>query len=673
MKKIIMLTLLLMALSISLNLQIKASAQAAYGVPYQTYTLNAEGRYVPTQAAYIPVGQLGSALGLRNPEDVFMLEDVFYIADTGNKRIVIASLEGELLDVLSNPEFQQPTGIFVKDGMVYVADKAAKKVFKIDLATKNILQVIEKPTSPIFGQKNDFVPTKVAVDASDSIYIIGEGSTSGIIQVNYAGEFIGYLGINTVTLTLRRILYNFFVRDSELASSLPASPTNVALGLKGSILSTNANVRETFKRLNISGLNTLSEETVYPNSPLSDIWMSQEGYIFLVADNGDIFEYDPNGNMLFFFNTKDTSQTKALGLTNMPKGVVTDALGNLYVLDRGYNTLHVYQKTVFVELLHQAVTLYNDGRYLESKPLWEEIIRQNSSFALAHSALGSALLKQGDFDGALQEFYDAKDHQGYSDAFWEIRNAWLQNHLSTWIVGLLVFWMAYAIMKRVYLKSSLHETIRKKTDAFRNHKLVKEVSLSLHAIKQPFDMFFDIKRYDRASVKSGFIVFGLFVLVYLINIYATGFLFQNPNPNSLIIELVIVIAAFFLYVVVNYLVSTLNDGEGRLKDVFIASAYVLIPFILFTLPMTLLSHVLTYNEAFLFDFYHQIVTGWTIILLIISVKGIHNYTFWETVRNIVMILFGMFILILLGLLIYAFMGQLVEFVISLVKEVIYRV
>jgi tetratricopeptide (TPR) repeat protein len=673
MKKLVMFALFLMLLSVSINFNTQASNQATYGVPYQTYTLNAEGRYVPTQSAYIPVGNYGSSLALKNPEDLFVKDDIFYIADTGNKRIVMSSLEGTLLDTVTSPEFQQPTGVFVKDGFMYVADKAAKKVFKIDLADDSIVQTIEKPTSPIFGQKNDFVPTKVVVDSSDSIYIVGEGSTSGIIQVNYAGEFVGYLGINTVALTLRRILYNLFVRDSELASSLPASPTNVALGLKGSILTTNVNVRETFKRLNISGINTLSQNTSYPTSQLSDIWMNHENYIYLVSENGDVFEYDENGNLLFFFNTKDTSQTKSLGLTNTPKGIATDELGNLYILDRGYNAIHVYQRTVFVDLVHQAVTLYNDGRYMESKPLWEEIIRQNSSFALAHSALGSALLKQGDFESALSEFFDARDYQGYSDAFWEIRNVQLQQNLSTWMLALIIFWVVFAISKKIFIQSSLHASYVTWKQGILNRKLIKEVTLSLHAIKQPFDMFFDIKRYNRASVKSGFIVFGLFVLVYLVNTYATGFLFRNPNPNNLLIELVIVIAGFFLYVLVNYLVSTLNDGEGRLSDVFIATSYVLIPFIIFTLPMTFLSHFLTYNEAFIFDFYHQIIFLWTLLLIVLSVKGIHNYTFLETIKNILIIIFGMFILVLIGLLIYSFMGQLIEFILSVIKEVIYRV
>jgi DNA-binding beta-propeller fold protein YncE len=673
MKKLMMIVILLMSLMIFTNLNTEASSLSNYGIPYQTYTLNSNARLIPTQTAYIPVGNFGGSLGLSSPEDVYYYENELYIADTGNKRIVISSLDGDLINTIDLAEFKQPTGLFVKENFVYVADKLEKKVFKIDLDTELIVQTIEKPTSPIYGQKNDFVPIKVAVDSSDSIYIVGEGSTSGIIQVNYAGEFVGYLGINSVTLSLRKILYNFFVKDSDLASSLPASPTNIALGAKGSILSTNVNVRETFKRLNISGLNTLLPTTNYPVATLSDIWMNGENYIYTIAESGDVYEYDSNGNMLFYFNTRDYSMTQSLGLTSSPKGVITDDLGNLYILDKGYNSIHVYQRTVFVDLVHSAVTLYNDGKYIESKPIWEEIIRQNSSFALAHSALGAALAKEGDFDGALSEYYDAKDYLGYSNAYWEIRNVAIQENLPVFaliFIGLFIF---LKVGMAIFRKSLLYPKYIGFKERVKEKKLVREVSFSMNAFKHPNDMFFGIKRYNEASYTSGFIVFGLFVLVYLINIYATGFLFRTSNLNNVLVQMVTVLAIFFLYVLVNYLISTLNDGEGRFKDIFIATAYVLIPYIILTLPMTFLSNYLTYNESFIFEFYHQILLWWTIILIVMSIKGIHNFTFWETVKNILIILFGMFILILIGLLIYSFMGQLIEFVLSIIKEVIYRV
>jgi sugar lactone lactonase YvrE len=674
MKKIITLLLIITTTFALLHTEVKASDPSDYGVPYQTYTLDSLKRRIPTQTAYIPVGVLGQDFGFTQPQDLFYKDQEFYVADTGNKRIVRLSLQGDLIDIYTHEEFVEPTGVFVKDDTLYIADRVAKKVFLMNLDTKEITQTIIKPISPIFGQQNDFVPIKVAVDSSNSIYIIGEGSTSGVIQVNFAGEFIGYLGINTVPLSLRKILYNFFVKDSDLVGNRPPSPTNIALGSKGSILTTNINVYETFKRLNITGVNTLSGTTVYPGVVFTDIWMNEENYIYMVTDQGEIFEYDSNGNMLFTFNAGSQGIRQTLGLVFRPTGIVTDDIGNLYVLDAGTNTfIQVYQRTVFVDLVHEAVTLFNDGKYLESKDLWIEIIRQNSSFALAHSALGYALAKEGNYEEALEEFYDARDYKGYSDTYWQIRNQAIQENLTMWVLVIIGLFVFLKVFKKVFKKTPAYDTYLDIKHKIVDRKLSQEVLYSLNVIKQPHEMFFGIKRMNKASYKSGFIVWGLFLLVYLINIYGTGFLFRNATLNNVLIELVTIIAIFALYVIVNYLVSTLNDGEGRFKDVFIASSYVLIPFILFTLPMTVISHVLTYNEAFIFDFYHQIIFFWTVILIVMSISGIHNYRFLETVKNILIIIFGMFILILLGLLIYAFMGQLIEFVSSLIKEVIYRV
>ncbi|KFZ26689.1 MAG: NHL repeat protein [Candidatus Izimaplasma bacterium HR2] len=673
MKKNIMSIFIVLIISMFINIVVPTAA-GSYGIPYDTYTLNASGEKVQTQTAYVPVGYIGEQLDFDQPQDMFILEDVFYIADTGNKRIVKMSIAGELIDEYSFDEFVEPVGVFVKNETIYVADKGASSVFLINETNKEIEQVITKPTSPIYGQQNEFTPLKVVVDSSDSIYVIGEGSTSGVIQLNYAGEFIGYLGINSVDLSIRKILYNFVVNDPNLSNNRPASPTNIALGTKGAILTTNTNVFETFKRLNITGINTLNGSTVYPTGELADIWMSVDEYIYLVTKTGEVYEYDANGNMLFHFNAASYGIRQSLGLIHQASGIVTDESGNLYILDAGsYGFIHVFQKTSFVNLIHDAVTLFNDGKYIESKELWEEILRQNSSFALAHTALGYAYAKEGNFEFALSEFYDAKDYNGYSTTFWEIRNIKIQENLGTWLIVFIIGIIIFKISKKSIKHSGFYSKYSTKITHFRNEKTIKEMLYSLNILKHPYDTYLSIRRMNVASYKSAWIVFISFIFVYLIDIYGTGFLFKSTNTNQIWIQFLIVVSTFGLYVIVNYLVSTLNDGEGRLKDIFIASSYALLPFIIFTLPLTLVSHVLTYNEIFIYEFYKGVILTWTILLIFISIQGIHSYKFIETIKNTITIIFGMFIVMLLGLLIYAFLGQIITFILSIIKEVIYRV
>lgn len=440
-KKILIFLMLITSFTLLFGIKTNSNALSNTtnnGIPYQTYTLGTNG-LIPTQTAYIPVGTIGNDLNLTKADDFYYYNNSIYIANTANKSIQQISTNGTLIKTYLSTEFKAPMGVFVDEDAIYVADSTAKKVFKLkhetnDLDLNNnaiITLTVEKPVSPLFGN-NEFSPTKVAVKANGNMYIAGTGSNNGIIEVNYLGEFLGFIGINNVEKSLRETIYDLFVKGST-ASKKPSAPLNVALGEKGSILTINSkDTTETFKRLNITGINTLPATTNYPQVDLADITMSDNNFIYIAGKNGEIYQYDSKGNLLFYFNTKDESQTKVLGLTRSPSGIIVDNNGNLYILDSTYGNIQVYQKTVFVELVQNAVTLYNEGRYIDSKPLWKEILKENSSFSLAHTALGSALSKEGKYDEALEEFEIAKDYSGYSATYWEIRNQAIQKNLPLW-------------------------------------------------------------------------------------------------------------------------------------------------------------------------------------------------------------------------------------------------
>jgi len=133
-------------------------------------------------------------------------------------------------------------------------------------------------------------------------------------------------------------------------------------------------------------------------------------------------------------------------------------------------------------------------------------------------------------------------------------------------------------------------------------------------------------------------------------------------------EVAYVVAALFLWNAANYLVSTISDGEGRLRDVVIGTAYSLFPYALFALPIALLSNALTLNEVFLYEFSVNLVWAWVGLMLFLMVKEIHNYTLSETVRNILVTLFTMAMLLLTAYILYVLFDQLFEFISAVVQE-----
>ena len=64
--------------------------------------------------------------------------------------------------------------------------------------------------------------------------------------------------------------------------------------------------------------------------------------------------------------------------------------------------------------------------------------------------------------------------------------------------------------------------------------------------------------------------------------------------------------------------------------------------------------------------------GWVIILLILAIKEVNNYTAKETFKIICLTLFTILIMILLVFIIYVLWAQVFEFISAIVGEVVYR-
>ena len=686
------------------------------GIPYETMTLGTDNRLVPTQTAYIPYGILNDDVQFKNPQDLYIYEESMYIADTGNARIVNLDLNGNLNFTITNTQFKAPTGVFVRSDEVevtagvfeerdyiYIADASAElgnnafgAVFKYEYDGINEPQLVRtygRPVEPLFGKNTKYQPTKIAVANSGYMYIIGEGSTNGLITMNDEGQFMGFVGINTATFSLRKFFYKLFMGDSGLAGSRPDAPTNVAIGSNGNIYTTNININETFKRLNISGQNTLAANTYYPSTEdeIADIAISSDNYTYIATKSGMLYEYDIKGNLLFAFNTANAGGIDVFGLNTKLSGIEIDDKGNIYTLDPDKGKIQMYQRAGFVDVLHKAVDLYNDGRYLESKDLWENILKQNTNFALAHTALGFALFKEGNYSAALEEFHQSKNFNGYSQVFWEIRNTYIQAYTGTALLILIAVYVLYRVLKFILMRNAKeykgklvpefvynrkvrYDEKEKSKIELKFIKLKEELSYSMNIFKRPADMCYGIKKENKASYLSAIIVLIAFVAVVICDSYATGFLFRNHGGmGNAFTQILAILAVFMLWCGTNYLVSTLNDGEGWFKDFFIGTCYCLIPFIIFKIPMILLTHVLTYNEQFIIQFANVVIYAYTAILVLIMIQYIHQYTFKETIKNILITIFGMVIFALMILLVYMFASQLVDFVISLIKEVIFRV
>ncbi len=646
---------------------------AMYGdVPYKTYTMGPNGFIVETRNAFVPEKFFFPSI--MNAEDIFVDKDgSIYVADTGNMRVLKINPDMSE-EVFSDYMFFMPTGIFVSDDLVYVADSGN---FSVCVFNKDgeLLKEIGKPSQPLFGSKNQFIPLKVAVDERKNIYVISEGSTDGIVCLNSAGEFMNYLGANRPDVSLKMLLQRiiFTGAKGQFLKLRPPSPTNIAIDADGIVYtSTYGLERNSIKKFNVAGVN-IFENRIYGDPNIVDIGLDKFNNVYAVDSKGFIIISNSLGDLLFIFGNKD-SLAERKGLLTNPSALEVAGDGRVYVLDKEKNSITVFKPTDFADLVFKADSMYIQGLYLQGKDEWKKIQSLNSSFLLSYKALAKAYFKEGLYGQSLEYFRVSQDKSEYSESFWQIRNEWLQKNLSGIFVWLIVIFIVFKLLKFLDRKKNVFSPFKSFFVKLSRVKLISDLLFLKYILFYPIDGYYEIRRKNRISCISATVLYIYLFFLELFKIFFTGFIFSSNSVYR--VNIFEVAAGIYLPITIllfsNYLISEINSGEGRLRDIYTAGAYALAPYIVFQPFLILISNVLTYNEAFLYTFPQYVVIGWTLILLFLMVKQIHNYTVGETVKNIILTLFMVFIIIVVVFIIFVLFTQEVEFLQSIFREVIVR-
>lgn len=648
--------------------------------PYRTYTVDGYGYVTETQTAYLPsktITKIGDEF-LSAPTDFTILKDGYmYILDSGNKRVVVSDMNGELLDTFAEGILVNPKGMYVtSDHICYVADRDAKSVFVFD-EQGELIHTYGKPEHPLYGSQLDFLPLKIVVNKSGTMYVICESNNNGIVQISPVdgGTFLGYFGTNSTSASLWRIIWRAIQTDAQRAksqSNLPSTPDNMAIDEKGLIYTvTRGEKEETLKRLNIAGTNMITAEA-YEDVPTA-VAVGNHDNVFVASAQGYIYEYNNEGELLFAFGGKDDGQQR-IGLSTKTEAIQIGTDDKIYVLDSDKAQIQVYEPTEFTNLLHEALELFAKGRYTESKEPLTEVLKMNNLFDYANMAMARALLQEENYEEALKYAKLAKDFDGYSDAFWEIRNNWLKRNLVTVILVIA----ALVVLKKGLAYLDKKKGILAKPRAFlqkaADRKLIRELRYTLYFVKHPIDGCYGIKRQQKVSVASANILAGIMILFFLINKYFCGFLLKTVREGSydILSDVGLILIAMVLITGCNYLMCTINDGEGKLKHIYCSFVYSMSPYMLLMPLIFAISHVVTYNETFFVEFAYIFMFVWIAVLLFLSIKEINNYSAKETFKIIGLTLFTILIAVLLAFIIYVLWSQVFDFIKALFGEVVYK-
>ena len=201
-------------------------------------------------------------------------------------------------------------------------------------------------------------------------------------------------------------------------------------------------------------------------------------------------------------------------------------------------------------------------------------------------------------------------------------------------------------------------------------RYVKEIKYGLHVIFHPFDGFWDLKKEHRGSLAAALTFVVIVIMLMTFEKQTTGFLFNTVRLKdvNVVVDVLTVTMIYVLWCVANWCLTSLMDGEGTMKDIFIAMGYALIPLILVRIPMIILSLGITAEEGtfyYVLDVFSYI---WTGILVFFGTMITHQYSFRKTVLTCILTVVGMGIIMFIGLLFFNVIQQIITFFTTIYKE-----
>ncbi len=662
---------------------------------YRGYNYNVYGESVATPNAFLPTNTyIATELGttaFKNPQDIFVSPDGrVFVADSGNNRVVELGADmrfaREITSVTidgSESVLKNPCGVFVREnGDIYIADTGNARVVSLD-KDLNFKTSFANFKSALLSASFNYQPEKVIVDNSDIVYILSQGCYQGMLTFDQKGEFLGFFGANTINPTPSMVLKRLWKRimsDEQRSASVRTIPTaysSIFLDEKGFIYAT---IGRDFEKTSINEIRALNPKgtNIYVESDFGDLEIQWVGGVLydskfsdvathdkivyaLDIERNRVFVYDIEGYMIGALGGSGSNS----GNTLLPTAVEVLPDGRVILLDSRTGAITLYEATDYGRLAIEGTLLYNDGCYAEAAQIWRQVLAMNANNELAYISLGRSALKLGDYDSALQYFRLGDSRVYYSDAFREWRKNFIRDNFAFIFIGLLA--LAAALAAR---------SVWKKRHAKPEYEIVKRGKLrfALYSMLHPVKGFEDVKFENAGSAKLGFAILLAYFATSVISDQYTAFTYNviRAETYNVLITALSTFAPACFFVVVNWAMCTLMNGEGKMKEIWIITSYSLLPLVFMNLISVALSYAVVIEEYVFVMMLSTAFTLWTAVMIYQGVRIVHQYSGFRTIIALLITVIGLAIVVFVIVLVYSLIQEIYVFGNTIYRELLYR-
>lgn len=180
--------------------------------------------------------------------------------------------------------------------------------------------------------------------------------------------------------------------------------------------------------------------------------------------------------------------------------------------------------------------------------------------------------------------------------------------------------------------------------------------------------------FKRMSTVLVIVLLALALGVSVFSIYFTHYPLSTVSVRkaNLLLECGKLFVPVLTWILASYAMTTILDGATMIGEAMIYNTLSLMPYVLFTVPVVLLSRVMDGGQAGL---YYTLTGGqiaWVILLMIVGLKEMNEYSVKKTVLVVLLTVFTMAVIWATIVLLFTISSQFVTMIREVYYEIVYR-
>ncbi len=419
--------------------------------------------------------------------DVEVSEDRIFMVDETNSRIFVADKKDNriktfiktitdengniVVDEATGKQLtlKKPQGVFYyeKENELYVADTGEKRIVVLDADSFCLKRVITRPDN--MSGDTEFAPSKIVVTPIGKIYFIVKGGSEGIVELNSDGSFSCYFGVNEPKVSIVDYIWKSIATDEireKMGRTYAPEFSNIGVDAEGFVyaVSNDAESTDMIFRFNGKGVNVIRSAgnaeltgdaeggmvNTTSRSQFIDIAVSDYGmYAVLDKTHGRVFVYNFDGYLLNVFSSKGPAE----GQLRLPASITWDE-DKLVLADGELALVYIFEPTDFGRVVLEAEKNYFGGRWAAADEQYRKALEMNANYYVAYSGIGRNCLMNGEYEDAMYYFGMSDDKNGYSEAYEAYRGEFIKDNYVWFFVVILavVFLVIYSEIR--YIKKT---------------------------------------------------------------------------------------------------------------------------------------------------------------------------------------------------------------------------